>query len=764
MIDVETSVGTARVQLQPAGSAQGRARARPRRGRRRPGARPRGGHARGGRARARRRARRAALPRARPALAAARAAARHGLDGGRRAPARGGARAGCRSSPAGARPARGWPAAPRARSARSACSASRSRSSRRAAARAAWPSWRRSRCPSSSSRASTTASGSRPPAPAPHGRRRPGRPRAEEGHGGRRSGRPRLAARALRGRLRPSTRALPSGDEPADHLAPLDRPRRLDRREDGRHRRRQGRLGAGGALWARSSTAPSTGRSCTGERVTSAAEAKRRLAGDEDAEAKASEIQRVVVLAVPVVRRLVRGARFTRVPWVMVASSALSVGIAVRTGIRELRVLSSLVAHRLEEATGEPPEPALVKKLAIELEPAPEAQPRRRLRARRRRADAEVGARRRLRPQHLEACREGLRGSGEARRGRPRGALGRPALTGRAQVRPEVAELEAGALDVAVGAGRPVGDLLARLGHDTSQPSSRCPADARCEHRRLRAPAAELGQRRRAAEPARAAGGEEEAAACSARRRRTRRSTTSRRGPGRPRTTEPCSPAGRSRRRRWRPRPRRRSRPTSSRRRSVGGSGTASAGRSNFAHGVVADVAARREAGLEVGRLRAGRELDEERDPREEALDVVEQLVGRGLVEAEAEHAVQLPRSPARRRSARRRRRRPRARRARAPGRGRAVPRRRGRGARRARRTRSRSAAARDLLVPVAPQARVRLPEGPACSYRSASSRSAASRSRLDSRTQVSSSSSRARRGPLVQPLAQLRQVLAHVA
>ena len=59
----------------------------------------------------------------------------------------------------------------------------------------------------------------------------------------------------------------------------------------------------------------------------------------------------------------------------MVASSALSVGIAVRTGIRELRVLSSLVAHRLEEATGQPPEPALVKKLAIELYLHPKRRP-----------------------------------------------------------------------------------------------------------------------------------------------------------------------------------------------------------------------------------------------------------------------------------------------------------------------------------------------------------------------------------------------------
>src|SRR5205809_726510 len=105
----------------------------------------------------------------------------------------------------------------------------------------------------------------------------------------------------------------------------------------------------------------------SGERVTSAAEAKRRLAGDADTEAHASEIQRVVLLAVPVVRRLARGARFTKVPWVMVASSALSVGVSVRTGVRELRVLASLVAHRLEQAGGAPSDPALVKKLAIDL-------------------------------------------------------------------------------------------------------------------------------------------------------------------------------------------------------------------------------------------------------------------------------------------------------------------------------------------------------------------------------------------------------------
>ena len=105
----------------------------------------------------------------------------------------------------------------------------------------------------------------------------------------------------------------------------------------------------------------------TGRRVTSAAEGKRLLAGEADIEARADKIQRVVVLAVPAVRVLARGARFTRVPWVMVASSALSIGVAVRTGVRELQVVASLVAHRLEQATGAPADPVLVKKLAIDL-------------------------------------------------------------------------------------------------------------------------------------------------------------------------------------------------------------------------------------------------------------------------------------------------------------------------------------------------------------------------------------------------------------
>jgi hypothetical protein len=103
------------------------------------------------------------------------------------------------------------------------------------------------------------------------------------------------------------------------------------------------------------------------ERVGSAAEARKLLKRDEQAEAVAGEIARVAMLAVPVLRRLARGARLTRVPWVLVATTTASIGIAVRSGVKEIQALSSLIAHRLEQATGTPADPALVKKLTVDL-------------------------------------------------------------------------------------------------------------------------------------------------------------------------------------------------------------------------------------------------------------------------------------------------------------------------------------------------------------------------------------------------------------
>ena len=112
------------------------------------------------------------------------------------------------------------------------------------------------------------------------------------------------------------------------------------------------------------------------ERVTSAVEAKRLIAVDDDSEEVADRVQRVAVIATPIVRTLARGSRFLpRVPWVLVASTTASLVVTLRAGVREVRVLGSLVAHRLEQATGSPADPALVKQLTLELYLSPRRTP-----------------------------------------------------------------------------------------------------------------------------------------------------------------------------------------------------------------------------------------------------------------------------------------------------------------------------------------------------------------------------------------------------
>jgi hypothetical protein len=101
--------------------------------------------------------------------------------------------------------------------------------------------------------------------------------------------------------------------------------------------------------------------------VTSAADAKRLLADQEDTEELTDAIQRVVAIATPVVRIALRGARFTRAPWVLVASSGVSMGVTIRNGVRELQAIAALLAHRFKQETGAPPDPALVQKLTLEL-------------------------------------------------------------------------------------------------------------------------------------------------------------------------------------------------------------------------------------------------------------------------------------------------------------------------------------------------------------------------------------------------------------
>ena len=92
----------------------------------------------------------------------------------------------------------------------------------------------------------------------------------------------------------------------------------------------------------------------TDERVVTAAEGKALIATDDGMEEVAETVQRFVAVATPTVRVLARGARFTRVPWVLVASTAVSLTTTVRAGVREVRVIGSLLAYRLEQATGAP--------------------------------------------------------------------------------------------------------------------------------------------------------------------------------------------------------------------------------------------------------------------------------------------------------------------------------------------------------------------------------------------------------------------------
>jgi hypothetical protein len=109
--------------------------------------------------------------------------------------------------------------------------------------------------------------------------------------------------------------------------------------------------------------------------VRTAAEAKHLLANHEDTEEMTDAIQRFVGIATPVARIAFRGARFTRVPWVLVASSAVSIGVTVRNGVRELQAIAALLTHRFEKETGAPPDPALLRKLTLELYLTPRRAP-----------------------------------------------------------------------------------------------------------------------------------------------------------------------------------------------------------------------------------------------------------------------------------------------------------------------------------------------------------------------------------------------------
>ena len=111
------------------------------------------------------------------------------------------------------------------------------------------------------------------------------------------------------------------------------------------------------------------------ELVTSAAEAKALLAADEHLEELSDRMQKVAIAVVPMMR-IARGAgRFARIPSVLVASTALAAGMTVRRGVRELQVIAALIEHRIEQATGQRADPALVKALAVAVYRDPKHEP-----------------------------------------------------------------------------------------------------------------------------------------------------------------------------------------------------------------------------------------------------------------------------------------------------------------------------------------------------------------------------------------------------
>ena len=108
--------------------------------------------------------------------------------------------------------------------------------------------------------------------------------------------------------------------------------------------------------------------------VPSLAEARRLLdQHSSEGDHVAEQVNRVALLALPVLRRMQQAGRLARLPGVRrlpaVASiaTAASIGSALNRGVRDVQVIGSYVATRLERASGTPADPALVKRLTVQL-------------------------------------------------------------------------------------------------------------------------------------------------------------------------------------------------------------------------------------------------------------------------------------------------------------------------------------------------------------------------------------------------------------
>jgi hypothetical protein len=97
-----------------------------------------------------------------------------------------------------------------------------------------------------------------------------------------------------------------------------------------------------------------------------------------DGKALAEQVQTAAVLLTPVLRRLrwferLPGVR--KLPFIAGVMTAANVAVVLRRGVREVQIVSSYLAHRLREATGDAPDPSLVKAVAVQVYTEPNRRP-----------------------------------------------------------------------------------------------------------------------------------------------------------------------------------------------------------------------------------------------------------------------------------------------------------------------------------------------------------------------------------------------------
>jgi hypothetical protein len=97
-----------------------------------------------------------------------------------------------------------------------------------------------------------------------------------------------------------------------------------------------------------------------------------------DGKALAEQVQMAAVLLTPVVRRIrwferLPGVR--RLPFLASVVTVANVAVVLRRGVREVQIVSSYLAHRLREVTGDAPDPSLVKVVAVQLYTEPNRRP-----------------------------------------------------------------------------------------------------------------------------------------------------------------------------------------------------------------------------------------------------------------------------------------------------------------------------------------------------------------------------------------------------